>query len=101
MPGSELDRFEEAFDAFILDRACNEEVLNENHDYIAHNRQQIEFFKTLKTFLPEETENEVPHKILRECDDNTNFLVSCGVQCGYKQGFSEGIKFVIRSLTLR
>jgi hypothetical protein len=97
---SDISNFDESFDDFIFGRACSEVVLNDTPEYIEHNKHQNDLYEQLKEFLPKEKRNELPHKILRKCSDNNNFLVSLGVQCGYKQGFTEGVMFIIKSISM-
>jgi hypothetical protein len=97
---SELDNFTQAFNGFLYSRGCSDEFLQANREYMDKTRFQNELYEKLKAYLPEETENKTPYDILRACNDNNNYLVSLGVQSGYRQGFAEGIKLIISTLML-
>jgi hypothetical protein len=97
---AELDRFNQAFSGFLLSRGCSEEFLQANEEYRDQNQRQNELYEHLKAYLPAENKDKKPHDILRDCIDNNTFIVSLGVQSGYRQGFAEGIKVILTALML-
>lgn len=85
---------------FSMSNQQIQKITEANEEYRDQNRQQNELYEHLKAYLPAENKDKKPHDILRECIDNNIFIVSLGVQSGYRQGFSEGIKLILSALML-
>lgn len=90
-----------AFSQFLLNRSHTEEFLQKNPEYIESETEINNIFEDLKSYLPAEKVNETPHKLLRDCSDLKDTIVSIGIECAYRQGFSEGIRMLIYSLMVK
>lgn len=95
---SKFDKFNEAFLNFLDQRSTHEEFIGANEEFQDNKRELEDLYKQLKAFLPKGSKEA--DGLMTKLDNHTYHVITKGVDAGYRQGFSEGIKLILTAIML-
>jgi hypothetical protein len=98
----EYDNFMNDLLEFLDTRSTNGEFISNNEEFQEVKTKLESYYTKIREHLPkkDKSEKELKFDIIYEMDNIIANLLTMAVDAGYRQGFSEGIKFIIMSLTI-